>query len=93
VAYIALGARPDFASAMLYSLGAMATYGHANLYLAEHWQPLGTLEAVNSMMLFGLTTAFLFSVLQSSYRIGAKEEATNVAALVPVEPAKAPGLQ
>ena len=29
VAYVALGARPDFASAMLYSLSAMTTYGHA----------------------------------------------------------------
>jgi hypothetical protein len=35
---VALGARPDFASAMLYSLSAMTSYGHANLFLAQHWQ-------------------------------------------------------
>jgi hypothetical protein len=40
-AYVALGARPDFASAMLYSLSAMTSYGHANVYLAEHWQLMG----------------------------------------------------
>ena len=65
--YLAVGARPDFASAMLYSLSAMTSYGHANVYLAEHWQLMGALEALNGMMLFGLTTAFLVSVLQSNW--------------------------
>jgi hypothetical protein len=66
-AYLAVGARPDFASAMLYSLSAMTSYGHANVFLAEHWQLMGALEALNGMMLFGLTTAFLVSVLQSNW--------------------------
>jgi len=68
-AYVALGALPDFASAMLYSLSAMTSYGHANVYLAEHWQLMGALEALNGMMLFGLTTAFLVSVLQSNWPV------------------------
>ena len=66
-AYLAVGARPDFASAMLYSLSAMTSYGHANVYLAEHWQLMGALEALNGVMLFGLTTAFLVSLLQSNW--------------------------
>jgi hypothetical protein len=64
IAYVVLGARADFASAMLYSLNAMTTYGHAEIYLSQHWQLMGALEALNGMMLFGLTTAFLFGVLQ-----------------------------
>ncbi len=67
-AYVALGARPDFSSAVLYSLSAMTTYGHADIYLAEHWRLMGALEALNGMMLFGLTTAFLFAVLQSHWQ-------------------------
>jgi hypothetical protein len=66
-AYLAVGARPDFASAMLYSLSAITSYGHANVFLAEHWQLMGALEALNGVMLFGLTTAFLVSVLQSNW--------------------------
>ena len=50
---------------MLYSLSAMTSYGHADIYLDRHWQMMGALEALNGMMLFGLTTAFLFSVLSS----------------------------
>ena len=67
VAYIALGASPDPRVAMLYSLSAMTSYGHANIFLEPHWQMMGALEALNGMMLFGLTTAFLFSVLSSHW--------------------------
>jgi hypothetical protein len=64
-AYVKLGALPDARTAMLYSLSAMTSYGHASLFLAPHWQMMGALEALNGMMLFGLTTAFLFSVIQT----------------------------
>ena len=64
-AYVALNALPDWRSATLYSLSAMTSYGHAELYLDKHWQLMGALEALNGMMLFGLTTAALFSVLQN----------------------------
>ena len=66
-AYVALGASPDFRIAMLYSLSAMTSYGHADIVLEPHWQLMGALEALNGMILFGLTTAFLFSVLQSGW--------------------------
>jgi MFS superfamily sulfate permease-like transporter len=63
-AYRFLGALPDFRSAMLYSLSSMTTYGHANLFLQHRWQLMGALEALNGIMLLGLTTAFLFGVIQ-----------------------------
>ena len=63
-AYFALGALPDHKSAMLYSLGAMTTYGHVDLSLAPHWRLMGALEALNGMLLFGLTTAFLYGMIQ-----------------------------
>jgi hypothetical protein len=66
-AYVALGARPDIASAMLYSLSAMTSYGHAGVFLAKHWQLMGAIEALNGMMLFGLSTAFLFAVLREHW--------------------------
>ena len=67
VAYCALGALPDFKAAMPYSLGAMTTYGHQNLYL-EHWRLIGTIEALNGWLLFGLSTAFLFGSFRKSRR-------------------------
>jgi len=63
-AYRILGALPDRNSAMLYSLNAITSYGHENLRLEDHWHLLGALEALNGWLLFGLTTAFLFAMIQ-----------------------------
>ncbi|MES5484925.1 hypothetical protein QMZ05_19375 [Bradyrhizobium sp. INPA03-11B] len=64
-AYLWLGALPDERSTMLYSIGAMTTFGHASLHLSDRWQMLGALEALNGMLLFGLTTAFLYATIRN----------------------------
>ena len=53
---------------MLYSLSAITSYGHAPIFLDSDWQMMGALEALNGMMLFGLTTAFLFKMIQQVWR-------------------------
>jgi len=65
--YEALGALPDSRTAMLYSLSAITTYGHTELHLAAHWRLMGALEALNGVLLLGLTTAFLYGQLQRSW--------------------------
>ena len=64
VAYLRLGALPDRKIAMLYSLGAMTTYGHQSVFLEDRWRLIGTIEALNGWLLFGLSTAFLFWLIQ-----------------------------
>lgn len=64
IAYRLIGALPDNRSAMLYSLNAMTSYGHINLRLDDHWHLLGAMEALNGWLLFGLSTAFLFAVIE-----------------------------
>ena len=73
LAYRLLGAMVDIKSAMLYSLEAITTYGHNDLRLAEHWQLMGALEALNGMMLFGLTTAFLFGLIERVWPVELRE--------------------
>lgn len=63
-AYRFIGAIADSKSAMLYSLSALTTFGHANVFLEPRWQMMGALEALNGVLLFGLTTAFLFAMIQ-----------------------------
>jgi uncharacterized membrane protein len=63
-AYLGIGALPNYRSGMLYSLGAMTTYGHQDLFLKDSWKLLGGLEALNGWLLFGLSTAFLFWLIQ-----------------------------
>ncbi len=68
-----LGAVPDGKSAMLYSLNAMTTYGHESVSLEPHWQMMGALEALNGMLLFGLTTAFLFAMIQEVWPLSLRQ--------------------
>ena len=72
LAYQMLGALPNISTAMLYSLSALTTYGHAELYLAAHWQLMGALEALNGLLLFGLTTAFLYAHVQRVWPLEAR---------------------
>jgi MFS superfamily sulfate permease-like transporter len=71
-AYRFLGALPDNNSAMLYSLGAITSYGHANLSLEKNWQLLGAIEALNGWLLFGLTTAFLFGMIDKVWLLSGR---------------------
>lgn len=63
-AYHFLNALPDMREAVLYSLNAITSYGHANLQLERRWELMGAIEALNGWLLFGLSTAFLFAVIQ-----------------------------
>jgi len=71
--YLFLGARPDYRSATLYSLGALTTYGHSGLYLEERWQLMGAIEALSGWLLFGLTGAFLFGLIQRCRKISGRD--------------------
>jgi hypothetical protein len=73
VAYQTLGALPNNKSAMLYSLSAMTSYGDSGTTLPDKWRMMGALEALNGMLLFGLTTAFLFAMIQKVRPIGGKQ--------------------
>jgi len=64
VAFRILHALPDQKSAVLYSLNAMTTFGHSGITLAPQWHLMGSLEALNGWILFGLSTAFLYAILQ-----------------------------
>jgi hypothetical protein len=44
----------------------MATRGASGLVLQPHWQVMGALEAADGMLLFGISTAFIFTVMQST---------------------------
>src|ERR1700690_2259246 len=67
LAYLFLGALRDIKTSILYSLGAMTTYGHENLVLAPSWRLMGALQPLDGWILFGLTTAFLFSIMQKAW--------------------------
>ena len=63
-AYLWLGALESPRDALLFSLDSMSTRGASQLTLQRPWQIMGALESVDGMLLFGVSTAFLFAVMQ-----------------------------
>jgi hypothetical protein len=63
-AYVWLGALDSLNDAVLYSLDSMTTRGASGLMLEPHWQMMGALEAANCMLLFGISTAYIFAEMQ-----------------------------
>jgi len=65
IVYVWLGAFPDFAQAVYFSLQMVTTLGADGVVvIGQRWRLMGPLEAIGGMLLFGLSTAFLFAVLQ-----------------------------
>jgi hypothetical protein len=62
-AYVYVDAIATPVDAIRFSLGAMTTFGADGISLADEWKLLGGIEAMAGMLLFGVSTAFLFSVL------------------------------
>jgi hypothetical protein len=75
-----LGALPEYKSATLFSLNAMTTFGHSGMNLSNHWLLMGALEALNGWILFGLSTAFLYGMIQEAWaRMGVAVTKPSVA--------------
>ena len=67
-AYMWLGALDSPEAAILYSVDSMATRGASGLMLQPHWRMMGALEGVDGMLLFGISAAFIFTVMQFYYQ-------------------------
>jgi hypothetical protein len=68
-AYWWLGALDSFMDALLYSVDSMSTRGASGLVLQPHWRMMGALEAVDGMLLFGVSTAYIFAVMQAHWSL------------------------
>ena len=60
-----LGALNSRAEALLYSVDSMSTRRASGLVLESHWRMMGALEAMDGMLLFGISTAYIFAMMQA----------------------------
>jgi hypothetical protein len=63
VVYLICGEIASFERAFYCSAQNYTALGYGDVHLSERWQLLGPLEAVNVLLLFGLSTAIMFAVL------------------------------
>jgi hypothetical protein len=72
-AYVWLGALGSPKDAILYSVDSITTRGASGLMLQQHWRMMGALEAAAGMLLFGISTAYLFAVMQTYWPMISRE--------------------
>jgi len=65
VVFLVCGEFASFHQACYCSAQNYTSLGYGDIRLSERWQLLGPLEAVNGLLLFGLSTAIMFSVLSN----------------------------
>jgi ABC-type sugar transport system permease subunit len=58
---------PTLEAAVYFSTSSFTTVGFGDLVLSEDWRLLSSIEAINGMILFGWSTAFIFAVIRRVY--------------------------
>ena len=64
VLYLGLGNFEDMERALYFSTVTFTTLGYGDITLLPRWQLLSAFEATNGIVLFGVSTAFIFNVIQ-----------------------------
>jgi hypothetical protein len=56
---------PNFETSLYFSITCYTTIGFGDVLLPPAWRMLGGIEAVNGVLLCGLSTAFVFAIVNS----------------------------
>ncbi len=64
VVFCRYGEFSDFGSALYHSAENYTTLGYGDVVMSASWKLLGPLEAADGMLLFGVSTAMIFAVIQ-----------------------------
>jgi hypothetical protein len=87
VVFLVLGEISTFEKAFYVSAENYTALGYGDVILSERWRLLGPLEAINGLLLFGISTAGLFAVLSHlianrlRHQLGQQGEAESPEAL------------
>jgi hypothetical protein len=69
VLFLAVGEFNDFPTAFYHSAVNFTTLGYGDIVMSREWRLLGPIEAVAGMLMFGISTAVLFAVIQTLTRL------------------------
>jgi hypothetical protein len=62
--FVMCGEFPEFGTAFYHSAVNYTTLGYGDLIMTPSWRLLGPLEAADGMLMFGVSTALIFAVIQ-----------------------------
>jgi len=64
VLFVVCGEFPAFGTAFYHSAVNFTTLGYGDVVMTPSWRLLGPLEAANGVLMFGVSTAMIFAVIQ-----------------------------
>ena len=67
--YYSRGLFETFETALYFSLGSYSTIGYGDVVLAHRWRLLGAIEGVSGVLFCGISTAFMFAVINVMFRV------------------------
>jgi hypothetical protein len=67
--YAWYGLFPDWETSIYFSLSSYTTIGYGDTVLPRNWRLLGTIEGISGVLLCGLSTAFLFAIINAFFRM------------------------
>jgi hypothetical protein len=73
--YLSLGEFDNFRTAFYHSTVNFTTLGYGDIVMSDQRRLLGALEAANGVLMFGLTTSLLYSVVSQLIRRMREEKA------------------
>ena len=76
ITLLMVGEMPTFEKAFYLSAENYTALGYGDIVLSDQWRLLGPLEAINGLLLFGLSTAVTFAILSRliASRLGLRPE-------------------
>jgi hypothetical protein len=75
--YMNLGEFDDFLTAFYHSAVNFSSLGYGDIVMSERWRLLGALEAANGVLMFGLSTGTILSVMNRLFALRKAEGLSN----------------
>ena len=75
--YMNLGEFEDFLTAFYHSAVNFSSLGYGDIVMSERWRLLGALEAANGVLMFGLSTGTILSVMNRLFALRKTEGLSN----------------
>ena len=66
--FLWIGEFQQFSQAFYHSMVNFSTLGYGDIVMSEEYRLLGGFEASNGVLMFGLTTSFLYTVMSSLFK-------------------------
>lgn len=68
------GLFPDYETSLYFSLTSYTTIGYGDVRLPQRWRLLGCVEGISGVLLCGLSTAFVFVVVNALIQIRMRQQ-------------------